>query len=133
MRYLSIFLLILFLGCMPIHRSGSFVEYNMGKYKNALKLALEDIKKYPLDPDNYYLVGMCYGKLNNYYESLKYLKKALKISEKQSSQLQKRILIEISKISFKIAEKYDRESKPDSSIFYYRKSYEYLLKCSTLK
>lgn len=133
MRYLSTFILILFLCCRTFHPSGSFVDYNAGRYDNALELALEDIKAYPLNPENYYLVGICYGKLNKYNNSLKYLKRALKLSEEQSSSLQKRILMEISKISYTIADKYQEEAKTDSSIFYYRESYNSLLKYTTIK
>ena len=72
-----ILVLALLSSCRPPELEGAFVDYNAGRYDNALKLAKEATEKYPTNAEAWYLLGEIYGKKEMYPEMKKAFDQAL--------------------------------------------------------
>ncbi|WP_456409138.1 tetratricopeptide repeat protein [Caldithrix abyssi] len=74
---IPILVLTLLTSCRPPELEGAFVDYNAGRYDNALKLAKEATEKYPTNAEAWYLLGEIYGKKEMYSEMKHAFDKAL--------------------------------------------------------
>jgi tetratricopeptide (TPR) repeat protein len=79
---LAIPLLVLALlsSCRPPELEGAFVDYNAGRFDNALKLAKQATEKYPDNAEAWYLLGELYGKKEQYLKMKKAFDKSLSLS-----------------------------------------------------
>ncbi|NOX90833.1 MAG: tetratricopeptide repeat protein [Calditrichaeota bacterium] len=66
--------------CRPPELEGAFVDYNAGRFDNALKLAQEATQKYPDNAEAWFLLGEIYGKKERYLEMKRAFDKSLKLS-----------------------------------------------------
>jgi len=69
----------LMISCRPPELEGAFVDYNAGRYDNALALAEDASKKYPDNAEAWFLLGMIYGKKSNFDKMVGAFDKSLAI------------------------------------------------------
>ncbi len=69
-------------GCRPPEVEGVVVNMQQGLYDEAYKLAQEAVKKYPNDPEAWFLLGELHGRREEYKEMNECFEKSLAISPK---------------------------------------------------
>jgi Flp pilus assembly protein TadD len=74
-----ILLLSVLVSCRPPELEGAFVDFNAGRYDNALKLAKESTEKYPNNAEAWFLLGQIYGKKSMFKEMTDAFDQSLKI------------------------------------------------------
>jgi len=72
----ALFGLSLLTSCRPPELEGAFVDYNAGRYDNALVLAKEAVAKYPQNGEAWLLLGRLHGKNENIKEMIPAFDKA---------------------------------------------------------
>ncbi len=77
---IPILVLALLSSCRPPELEGAFVDYNAGRFDNALKLAQQATQKYPDNAEAWYLLGEIYGKKEMYKEMKHAFDQSLKLS-----------------------------------------------------
>jgi len=74
-----IILLSVLVSCRPPELEGAFVDYNAGRYDNALKLAKGSTEKYPANAEAWFLLGQIYGKKSMFGEMADAFDQSLKV------------------------------------------------------
>lgn len=75
----SVLVIGLLVSCRPPELEGAFVDFNAGRFDNALKLAKESTEKYPANPEAWYLLGKIYGKKGMFTDMVDAFDKSLEI------------------------------------------------------
>jgi len=75
----SLLVLSMLVSCRPPELEGAFVDYNAGRYDNALKLAKEATEKYPANAEAWYLLGQIQGKKSNFAEMVDAFDKSIQV------------------------------------------------------
>lgn len=111
---ISILVLALLSSCRPPELEGAFVDYNAGRYDNALKLAKQATQKYPNNPEAWYLLGELYGKKEQFIEMKKAFDKSLSISQQFATKIKRAELYYFQNLFNKAVNSYNAFTKiPD--------------------
>ncbi|MCB0281732.1 MAG: tetratricopeptide repeat protein [Calditrichae bacterium] len=71
----------IFSGCRPKDLEGAFVDYNAGRYDNALMLAEKVTKEHPENSEGWYLLGVLYGKKDRIPDMVNAFNKSLGVDQ----------------------------------------------------
>ena len=79
--------IILLTGCRPPEVEGIVVNMNNGLYDKALELAKDAVKKYPANPEAWFLLGKLQARQENYVEMNEAFNKSLELSPTFEAQI----------------------------------------------
>ncbi len=82
-----ILILALLSSCRPPELEGAFVDFNAGRFDNALKLAEEATQKYPDNAEAWFLLGKIYAKKERFKEMRHAFDKSLSLSKQFEPQI----------------------------------------------
>lgn len=87
----SVFSLLLILSllssCRPPELEGAYVDFNAGRFDNALENAEKATRLYPNNPEAWYMLGRLYGKKDNYKGMMEAFEKSLAIGNQFERQI----------------------------------------------
>lgn len=84
----ALFGLSLLTSCRPPELEGAFVDYNAGRYDNALILAKDAAEKYPQNAEAWLLLGRLYGKKDNFKEMVPAFDKAASLNKQYEKEVE---------------------------------------------
>ena len=82
-----LFILSLLSSCRPPELEGAYVDFNAGRFDNALENAEKATRMYPKNPEAWYMLGRLYGKKDNYKGMMEAFEKSLAISKQFENQI----------------------------------------------
>lgn len=89
--YVTLFLLLsalfVFSSCRPKDLEGAFVDYNAGRFDQALVLAEKVTKEHPQNSEGWYLLGELYGKKDRIPEMVDAFDKSLAIDQTHKAKI----------------------------------------------
>lgn len=84
----ALFGLSLLTSCRPPELEGAFVDYNAGRFDNALILAKDAAEKYPQNAEAWLLLGRLYGKKDNIVEMVPAFDKAVMLNKQYEKEVE---------------------------------------------
>lgn len=84
----ALFGLSLLTSCRPPELEGAFVDFNAGRFDNALVLAKEAVAKYPQNGEAWLLLGRLYGKNENIKEMVPAFDKAVVLNKQYEKEVE---------------------------------------------
>ncbi len=84
----ALFGLSLLTSCRPPELEGAFVDFNAGRFDNALVLAKEAVAKYPQNGEAWLLLGRLHGKNENIKEMIPAFDKAVALNKQYEKEVE---------------------------------------------
>lgn len=75
-------------GCRPPEIEGAYVDFNAGRYENALQLSKIATEKHPNNSEAWYMLGSTNGKLGNYKEMAEAFVKSLALDNRFTQKIE---------------------------------------------